>query len=64
MKTYSSCPNVKCGQVVRETQDMIQAGLYGINDISQQTPVPAQSVSCGQTLELESLGRKNHTYFL
>ena len=41
---------------------MIDAGLYGINDISLEEPVPVlpevpQSVPCGQTLKLESLGK-------
>ena len=58
MEVPIRCHNVICDQTVRETQDMIEAGLYGINDISQHNPVPSQSVSCGQTLELESLGRR------
>ena len=41
---------------------MIDAGLYGINDISLEEPVAVlpevpQSVPCGQTLKLESLGK-------
>ena len=56
-------------QVVPETQDMIDAGLYGINDISLEEPVPvlpevSQSVPCGQTLKLESLGKTEEIWRL
>ena len=48
---------------------MIDAGLYGINDISLEEPVPvlpevSQSVPCGQTLKLESLGKTEEIWRL